>query len=176
LEITSPPAQKYSCELTISIFLAKGFASKKNPMNRTSPASLPMKILFVSDARADQVALRRSLAQIPCKIVTTDTYRKALQLLQRDRISIIICESNLRDGTWRDMLNSLNILPEKPIFIVSSRCAEEYLWAEVLNLGGFEVIAKPFNIQELRNVIESACLAARLTHHRLQRINVTVRE
>jgi DNA-binding response OmpR family regulator len=144
-------------------------------MRKTLPTSLS--ILSVSGDRADHVALRRALAEIPCQIVTTNTCQAALPLLHRGQMSIVICESNLPDGTWRDMLKSLNTsLEEKPILIVSSKCPEEYLWAEVLNLGGFDVIAKPFNIRELRHVLESACLASRLTHHRLQRVNVTARE
>jgi hypothetical protein len=41
---------------------------------------------------------------------------------------------------------------------VTSSCADEYLWAEVLNLGGFDVIAQPFNPEELRHILLSACL------------------
>jgi DNA-binding response OmpR family regulator len=102
--------------------------------------------------------MRRSISGIPCQILTTDTCRGASHLLHRGRISIVICESNLPDGTWRDMMNCVGTSSEKPILIVTSRCADEYLWAEVLNLGGFDVVAKPFNMEELRHVLETVCL------------------
>jgi DNA-binding response OmpR family regulator len=35
--------------------------------------------------------------------------------------------------------------PNAPSLIVSSRLADEHLCAEALNLGAFDVLAKPFN-------------------------------
>ena len=40
--------------------------------------------------------------------------------------------------------------------IVTSRLADASLWAEVLNLGGYDLLAKPFNRQEVRHVLTSA--------------------
>ena len=139
---------------------AGGAASLKirTSMSRPSRVSQPIRILSVSEALSDHVAMRRSIPEIPCQILTIDTCRGASQLLHRGRISIVICESNLPDGTWRDILNCVRTSSEKPILIVTSRFADEYLWAEVLNLGGFDVVAKPFNIEELRHVLETVCL------------------
>jgi hypothetical protein len=47
-------------------------------------------------------------------------------------------------------------LPHHPLLIVASRLADEYLWAEVLNLGGHDVLAKPFQGAEVQWVLESA--------------------
>jgi len=40
--------------------------------------------------------------------------------------------------------------------IVTTRLADECLWAEVLNLGGFDLISKPFYEKEVTWVMESA--------------------
>ncbi len=40
--------------------------------------------------------------------------------------------------------------------IVSCRLADEHLWSEVLNAGGFNVMAQPFDEDELRRIVESA--------------------
>jgi DNA-binding response OmpR family regulator len=52
-----------------------------------------------------------------------------------------------------------------PDLIVASRLADEYLWAEVLNLGGYDVLAKPFNAEEVRRVVGLAC-----EHHQERQI------
>jgi DNA-binding response OmpR family regulator len=39
---------------------------------------------------------------------------------------------------------------------VTSRTADECLWAEVLNLGGYDVLAKPFNSNEFIQVVSTA--------------------
>jgi len=54
------------------------------------------------------------------------------------------------------VLEHLNALPKAPSLIVSSTLADEHLWAEVLNLGAWDVLAKPFDRFE---VIRSVKLA-----------------
>ena len=120
----------------------------------------PATILSVSTAYDDHAALRRSLAGLGCQIVTADTCLNALQLLRKGDISVVVCDSNLRDGTWRDILSGILTSSQNVTLVVTSPCPDEYLWAEVLNLGGFDVIAKPFDTQELRHVVETACRGA----------------
>jgi hypothetical protein len=43
-----------------------------------------------------------------------------------------------------------------PNLIVSSRLADDRLWAEVLNLGGYDVLARPFNRVEVIRVVQAA--------------------
>jgi FixJ family two-component response regulator len=38
-----------------------------------------------------------------------------------------------------------------------SRHADERLWAEVLNLGGYDLLAKPLEGDEVSRVVEMAC-------------------
>ena len=46
--------------------------------------------------------------------------------------------------------------------IVGDRLADERLWAKVLNLGGYDLLAKPFNAKEVLHVVSTAC---RRTEH-----------
>ena len=59
-------------------------------------------------------------------------------------------------GTWRDLLHVNDDAAGPPLMIVTSRLADEYLWAEVLNLGGYDVLAKPFHEENVRHVVASA--------------------
>jgi len=42
--------------------------------------------------------------------------------------------------------------------IVTSRLADECLWAEALNIGAYDVLAKPFDRNEVRRSESLACL------------------
>ena len=66
-------------------------------------------------------------------------------------------------GRWCDILSDIDTFSGNPVLVVSSHRADAYLWAEILNLGGFDVIAKPFDTCELRQVVEAAsrCAPAR---------------
>jgi DNA-binding response OmpR family regulator len=48
--------------------------------------------------------------------------------------------------------------------IVTSRLADEKLWAEALNLGAYDVLAKPFDRQELVRTANLAWLHWRHRH------------
>jgi DNA-binding response OmpR family regulator len=54
------------------------------------------------------------------------------------------------------VLDQVTILPDPPSFIVTSRLADERLWAEALNFGAFDVLAKPFDRAEALRVIGAA--------------------
>jgi len=42
--------------------------------------------------------------------------------------------------------------------IVTCRLADEYLWAEALNVGAYDVLAKPFDAAEVNRVVSLAWL------------------
>src|SRR3954470_9367907 len=128
----------------------------------------PLGILSLSAAAEDHIAVRQSLSRIPCRVQTAESCHSAFGILRYGHISIVVCERDLPDGSWRDVLERVDSLSEMPFLIVTSRLADEWLWAEVLNLGGYDVLAKPFNADETRHVLETACLAPRY-HNRGQK-------
>jgi len=81
---------------------------------------------------------------------------EAKQILSQTSIPVILYESDLPAGNWKDVLVAVAELPSPPMLIVTSRTADEFLWAEVLNLGGHDVLAKPFNSLEFIRVISMA--------------------
>ena len=78
------------------------------------------------------------------------SFAEALEQLSGDGAPVVICESSLPDGNWKDLLG------KTPRLIVTSHAADEALWAEVLNLGGYDVLAQPFDEQEVRRVVAMA--------------------
>ena len=54
------------------------------------------------------------------------------------------------------MLDHLTDLEHPPALIVTSRLADEHLWAEALNLGAWDVLAKPFDHREVIRGIRTA--------------------
>jgi len=128
----------------------------------------PLGILSVSATTEDHTALRQSVSGMGCWLQTAESCQSALERLNHGRISIVVCERDLPDGTWRDILERLASCPGRPFLIVTSRVADEWLWAEVLNLGGYDVLAKPFDAKETRHVLETAYLGrfdrSRRTH------------
>jgi DNA-binding NtrC family response regulator len=97
---------------------------------------------------------------------TSASLRSAVTELGKDRLQIVVCEKNLGSDSWRDLLDQMCQLPDPPSLIVSSRFADEYLWAEALNLGAYDVLTAPFDPAEVVRVFSSAWL------HRIHRNQV----
>jgi DNA-binding response OmpR family regulator len=79
------------------------------------------------------------------KLFTASDLASAVSLLHGHEISVLLCERDLRPGTWIDVLENIKFLPNAPSLIVASRLADDHLWAEALNLGAWDVLAKPFD-------------------------------
>jgi DNA-binding NtrC family response regulator len=113
-------------------------------------------VLSVSPDDSDHSALFQILDELPFVLTTAHTCLEAGAYLKRDQFGIILCECNLPDGTWIEILNRVSGGAEDPLLIVTSRLADVSLWADVLNRGGYDLLAKPFSRQEVRHVLTSA--------------------
>jgi DNA-binding response OmpR family regulator len=120
------------------------------------PKSKPRvtQILSISSTREDHQVLRRILDDF--RITAVGTRQAAMSFLCLDRVPVIVCERDLPDGTWKDILGDTAVFPNPPALVVTSRLADEYLWAEVLNLGGYDLLAKPFSEPEVKRVLAAA--------------------
>jgi DNA-binding NtrC family response regulator len=113
-------------------------------------------ILLISQYREDEHFLREVLTNFGCPLETSESWQEARRVIHSHVLSVVVTESELPDGSWRDVLSSLDQVPNPPLLIVVSRLADERLWAEVLNLCGFDVLAKPFARDEVTRVIGHA--------------------
>jgi DNA-binding NtrC family response regulator len=113
-------------------------------------------VLSVSGDSEDHTILERILDGQRFQISTVTSCQEALEFLCHDRASVIFCDHSMKDGTWRDLLSRVSAGAEPPLVIVTSRLADDHLWAEVLNLGGWDVLAKPFRAPEVLHVLDTA--------------------
>ena len=112
-------------------------------------------VLVVNPRRDDLLSLRGLLPSNWTLYIAGDA-AGAKQILSQNSIPVLLCESELPDGNWKDLLAAVAEIPSPPLLIVTSRLADEFLWAEVLNLGGYDVLAKPFNSLEFIRVLSMA--------------------
>jgi DNA-binding NtrC family response regulator len=90
------------------------------------------------------------------KIHRVSSCRDALTFLTENLVGVFISGCDLPDGNWKNILAGMSGLPSAPALIVASHLANERLWAEVLNLGGYDLLIKPFDLKEATRVIGMA--------------------
>ena len=113
-------------------------------------------ILAVSGSRSELHLLDCLFAGSGWDLSTAETLAAAGESLERNVFPVVLCEARLPDGNWKDLLRVANELNEPPRVIVTSRLADDSLWAEALNLGAFDVLPSPFNPQEVFWTLTSA--------------------
>jgi DNA-binding NtrC family response regulator len=124
----------------------------------------PVTVLSVSPFVEDHEALAHILHQYSWTLYRASTVAAATGFLSSQPISLVVGERDLPPHTWRDLLVEVGALPSKPLVIVTSHQADDYLWAEALNLGAYDVLAKPFDVAEVRRTLSSAALNWRWKH------------
>jgi len=122
------------------------------------PADKTAAVLAVSSSDEDHINLARIFRDSNWVIHVARSCREAVNVLRRRELAVLLCEGSLPDGTWKDVLREISLLPVPPFLIVASRCADDALWGEALNLGAYDVLAKPFDRAEVTRIVSLAWL------------------
>ena len=117
----------------------------------------PRAALIVSPSGEDHRALSEILHPAGWSVECACSYAQAARYLERQETSVVIAARDLPDGNWKTVLNLLTRMALPPKLIVTSKLADDHLWAEVLNLGGFDVLAQPFYRAEVTRSVGHAC-------------------
>jgi len=123
-----------------------------------APPQRIVNVLLISQFDEDHRNLREILRHSNWRQHAARTRAEAMEFLQDNVTPVAICESELPDGTWKDVLTQLARMKCPPILVVSSRLADEALWSEVLRLGGYNLLVKPLNMREVIQVVGFAWL------------------
>ncbi len=115
-------------------------------------------VLAVSPSDDDLNRLDGIFQQTRWRLYSAHAFREASDFLREHPAAVVVCERSLPDGTWLDLYRLAGSLSTPPKVIVTSDDADDSLWAEVLNLGGYDVLAKPFDRSEVTRIISLAWL------------------
>ena len=110
-------------------------------------------IAFVSKSEADCRTLRETAGRLSQSVVACADVRDARRAIRWYAPEIVVCEAR-ETGNWQELLQEAQAA--RSLLLIVSRHADERLWAEVLNLGGFDVLSLPVDRDELRRVLSSA--------------------
>lgn len=115
------------------------------------------RILFISGCADDARRLSRMLHDLPIVLQHVGTLRQARTQLQQEEYDVILTEAELPDGKWPEVLSLAREAPRKMEVIVTDPQADARVWAEVLNLGAYDLLAQPFYEPEVQRILHNAC-------------------
>ena len=124
------------------------------PVRNTSP---PVNLLVISPVEEDHAFFRRVLSDRRWEVRHTRNALDARATLHTRRIDVVVVDCEIGDGpSWRDVLNEIQDMGGYQPVVTMSRLADDRLWAEVLNLGGYDLLMKPFDVEETVRVMTMA--------------------
>jgi DNA-binding response OmpR family regulator len=115
-----------------------------------------VRTLAILPSQDDQSSLNEIFRHSRWNLHLLPALRNTRKLLDEVAPGVVIASSALPDGSWKDVLRELSHIHQPPPLIVASRLADERLWAEVLNLGGYDVLSTPFQREEVIRAVSLA--------------------
>lgn len=131
------------------------------------PASHPpgtITVLSLSPAENDHAVLEQTFRE--CTLTLYPNCRLTLQrsrslastvaALREQPIPIVLCDMDEDPEAWQEILRATRDFAAPPSVIVTSRNADDRLWAEMLNAGAFDLLSKPFDQSNVIRILHSA--------------------
>jgi DNA-binding NtrC family response regulator len=122
-------------------------------MSSNRDAACRVHVLAVSSIESDHTSLSHIFGHTAWTFDSARSVKEAMEKLTHETSPVVLCDETLPDGSWKDMHAFCQTRPNPSYLIVSSHYADDRLWAEVLNLGAYDVLAKPFHSKEVFRVI-----------------------
>lgn len=119
-------------------------------------ADKTLSALLVGEYKDDRHMVRRLFQKLDWQLFEAGSRREALECLDCHPVHVLVLETGLPGWNWKTVLNELYERASPPQLVVACRQADESLWSEVLNEGGYDVMTQPLDAYEVERVIASA--------------------
>jgi DNA-binding NtrC family response regulator len=116
----------------------------------------PVTIMLLHTEDRDIIDLISMLRGFGYNVKWSTTLSDGLAGLRTTAVPVVICESSLPDGNWKDLVQHLGAVEPRPPVIVSDRDATDKLWCEVLTAGAYDVLQEPFEADDVIRSLSQA--------------------
>jgi DNA-binding NtrC family response regulator len=132
---------------TIGSYFGKPDASEVPPLT-------PVVALITGDR--DRALLRNLGAREQLDVQFADTCAEAWSAANRLHSPVVLCEREVPGLEWQDAVRMLASATPHPCVILASPAVDEHMWKEIVERGGYDVVAKPLRDAEAARTIRLA--------------------
>ncbi len=112
--------------------------------------------LLIGDYGDDRLLVNDIFRRFGWRLFEARDRRQAVECLRRHPVEVVLAEGDAPRWHWKKVLRQLRRLARPPQLIVTARTADECLWSEVLNFGGYDLLVQPLDREEVERVVASA--------------------
>lgn len=136
----------------------KGSSQYPSMLPKVQPDVCPLDIsvLAVSPHPEDHRRLADIFLHSRWQLRSASSFSEAARILRGAAVPVVICEYKLDDGDWKALYNLVRDLDVPCRFLVTMRHADETVWSEILEGGGYDCLPKPFRSDEVYRLVSLA--------------------
>jgi len=116
----------------------------------------PIQLVAITQDPDDAETLRQIASDCGWRISIVDSSSAAIASLNDQPTPLVICDRDLSGENWHEVLAKIAALPLAVCILLASRVMDDYLWHQVIRHHGYDVVAKPFQAEELRRAVKFA--------------------
>lgn len=113
-------------------------------------------VLFVSPSADDADLLSQMLQPLSIPLEQVPDLQRARARLDYEKYGVVLTEARLPDGDWQHVMKAVDEVGGTSTVVVTHAFADTRFWADVLEAGGYDVLAQPFYRPEVQRIISNA--------------------
>jgi DNA-binding NtrC family response regulator len=124
-----------------------------------------IRAMLVMD-RERRLPLLNALESCGIEVLPVSGCNEARRMLETEPpVQVVITDTASPDGDWRRVLEIVAQARANVEVVVCSRLGDPALWLDVLEEGGYDVLAEPYEHEEIQRVVESAGAKSEMRSH-----------
>ena len=132
------------------------FAGRLRHPSRTNRTSEAIKLLLITPDDDLYFSVHNVSIRCGWQLLRGRSVEQSLHTLDRFPARIVIYDWTPEDGDWRSAIDRLSARPDHPRILLASPVIDEYLWADVVTHGGFDVIHRCADPEQLIRTLRFA--------------------
>jgi DNA-binding NtrC family response regulator len=113
-------------------------------------------VLFISPSGEDAKTLSSMLGSVSIALRRACNLKEALRKLEAEPFGVVLTEAQLPDGNWTDVLQHLKQFGKRTAVVVTHPFADGQFWADILELGAYDLLPQPFCSGEVQRILANA--------------------
>ena len=113
-------------------------------------------LLLISPGECDRLLLEKAVRTAEWHLLHVHTCEEALAIMEAYLVPVVVCDQKAAGGDWRRAVKCMISAPHPAPTLLASDSYDWRLWIELIDHGGFDLIAKPFNAAALDEKLHRA--------------------
>ena len=102
------------------------------------------RVLALTCSERDRRDLEEIASRNRWRLSLAHSSAQAVERLKSEPIGVVLCDRDIPGADWRELMKVLRCCSPNSCVILISGVNDDYLWEEVIRMGGYDVIQKPF--------------------------------